>query len=514
MKNKLSKKIIKSVLHISILVIISAMIVGSFYLKIEYASESAEEFFFYFFNGVTKTDFNMFINAIKSCYLYFILIFLLLILLFYPIKKDKIITIKKIQLYPIKIINNHKFIFTIILFFISSIIALNNIKFFGYLKNNIITSNFIENNYVAINKIDSTNKKTKNLISIYVESLETTFFSKEHGGDWDYEVIEELYELYFLDEAIHFSSNDNNAGTLELNSTGWTTASVISSNTGLPFKVPINKNNFSSKNFMNGSYALGDLLKDNGYTNEIISSAKTSFGGLNEFFVKHGDYNIIDIDTLKDYNLNIEKKDLSGWGFSDKYLFESAKKRLDLLSKSEKPFNLTLIGCDTHPVDGNVFYYTNNKFKNQYENVYATESKLIYDFIMWLKKQDYYKDTTIVIYGDHPSMQTKFFENKNKDIRKRYNLILNSSVSTNNVNNRKFTSIDLYPTTLAAMGFDIKDSQIALGVNLFSDKKTLVEKYGIKKVNKEIDKKSLFYNEKILGKNYYNKSNVIIKEEE
>ena len=50
------------------------------------------------------------------------------------------------------------------------------------------------------------------------------------------------------------------------------------------------------------------------------------------------------------------------------------------------------------------------------------------------------------------------------------------------------------PTILSAMGANISNDQIGLGVNLFSDKKTLIEKYGKNKLNKELEKKSLFYN--------------------
>ena len=47
------------------------------------------------------------------------------------------------------------------------------------------------------------------------------------------------------------------------------------------------------------------------------------------------------------------------------------------------------------------------------------------------------------------------------------------------------------------MGVDIKDNKLGLGVNMFSDKKTLVEKYGYSYVDKELQKKSNFYFETI-----------------
>ena len=63
--------------------------------------------------------------------------------------------------------------------------------------------------------------------------------------------------------------------------TTWTTAGVVSNTSGLPFKIPIDGNEYHSDNFMNGAYALGDILKNNGYYNELISTARTNFGGIN-----------------------------------------------------------------------------------------------------------------------------------------------------------------------------------------------------------------------------------------
>ena len=59
--------------------------------------------------------------------------------------------------------------------------------------------------------------------------------------------------------------------------------------------------------------------------------------------------------------------------------------------------------------------------------------------------------------------------------------------------------MDLYPTTLAAMGVQIEGDRIGLGTNLFSDKETILEKYGDVKVQQELSKGSSFYRKKILG---------------
>jgi phosphoglycerol transferase len=43
--------------------------------------------------------------------------------------------------------------------------------------------------------------------------------------------------------------------------------------------------------------------------------------------------------------------------------------------------------------------------------------------------------------------------------------------------------MDMFPTTLAALGVEIEGDKLGIGVNLFSDKQTLAEKYGIETLN-------------------------------
>ena len=479
----------KKIFHIILLFLLASIFIGSIYLKIEYADESIEEFYFYLTNGVGGTDISVILSAILYCIIPVLILFILLVSMFYDIKW-----------FPYKSFIKHKKIISFIISLLMISISLANVKFFTFMKNSLTNSNFIKDNYV-ISNLEFPEKK-RNLITIYVESLETTLFTKEQGGDWDYEVIPELYDLLHDEDAIYFASDDLARGEYNLYGTTWTTASVVANSTGLPFKIPIGQNEYHSSNFMNGAYAIGDVLKENGYYNELISAARVSFGGIKEFYTNHGNYTLIDKNSLKEFGFKMNKNDKGKWGFNDRFMFEIAKERLLEISKSGEPFNETIIGVDTHFRDGFKGVYTLDKYDTQYENVYATESKLIYDFISWCKEQDFYQDTTIVIIGDHLSMQTQFFKKHNKNKRMRYNVILNSVNMTNNNKNRIFTAVDMYPTILSAMGIKLSNEQMGLGVNLFSNKPTLAEQYGFIKMSLECSRKSDFYNESILGDDY------------
>ena len=526
------RKILKGIRIISkilLLVLLASIIVTSYYLKKNFSMVTMDELYFYWANGITYTNNGIIILAFKTCIPYILLILTLFIVVLYDItlgklkfyfsvkylykkkKKKRNKTIFKdrnkdlpIQIYPFKIINNHKIISTILLTVFSLYISLVNLNAIKFIKNSNTKSKFIEINYVAPEKVPVTFDEKRNLIFIIVESLETSFFTKEQGGHWDYEVTPELYSLLTEEDSTTFYNNNLSEQMIMLQRNTWTTAGVIVNTTALPFKVIIDGNQYHSDNFMNGAYALGDMLKDNGYYTELISSARTNFGGLSEYYTKHGAFNIIDINSLKQNKLTINNKEKNGWGFSDKYLFDTAKSRLTTLSQNDEPFYMQLITIDTHFPDGFMYSYSTKKYKTQYENVYATTSKQIYDFVNWVKEQDFYDNTTIVIVGDHISMQSDYFASRGLIDTDRfiYSTYINSSVEAKKNEGRIYTGLDTYPTIISAIGGRIKGNRLGLGVNLFSSQKTLAEKYGINKLNEEIIKKSVFYNDKILGSDY------------
>lgn len=58
----------------------------------------------------------------------------------------------------------------------------------------------------------------------------------------------------------------------------------------------------------------------------------------------------------------------------------------------------------------------------------------------------------------------------------------------------KFTSFDMFPTILEAMGVEIKGHALGLGRSLFVEDTTLIEKYGKDSLNSLIETRSPIYN--------------------
>ena len=121
---------------------------------------------------------------------------------------------------------------------------------------------------------------------------------------------------------------------------------------------------------------------------------------------------------------------------------------------------------------------------------------------MILEKQTFYKNTTVVITGDHLSMNNYSFDevNSNGYTRTIYNAFLNSPIKPVTSSNRTFTTLDMFPTTLAALNVKIDGERLGVGTNLFSKENTITEKYGLDNVYLELRKYSPFYSECIINK--------------
>lgn len=115
------------------------------------------------------------------------------------------------------------------------------------------------------------------------------------------------------------------------------------------------------------------------------------------------------------------------WGYRDSLLFEYAKEELQELASGDEPFNLTMLTVDTHFEDGFVCDLCGDEFgDNRYGNVIACSSRQVTEFVRWIQQQDFYENTTIVISGDHHSMDVDFCEDIDEDyVRRVYTAVIN-----------------------------------------------------------------------------------------
>lgn len=476
-----------------------------------FANATLSEILFYVFNGLEGMATTSTVEAVQDNLILFFVVFGLLAIPVVDFYRNKI----KLHFYfgrkrrreivwnPSNIKVRYKLAYAGVVFLVALGYGLSTVGAYEYAKAALASTNLYAKEYVNPAEVDiEFPEKKRNLIYIYLESMENTLLSRENGGMSDISQIPELEKI--AQNNLSFSHTNKLGGALPVDGTTWTVGAMTAQSAGVPLKTVLGLGSNEMGNlqkFLPGAHTLGDVLQAEGYNQMLMVGSRAEFGGRDKLFQQHGNYEIFDLDTARQKGL-IPQDYHVWWGYEDRRLFNYAKTEIKRLAAQKEPFNFQMLTVDTHFVDGYLDPTCPTPFKQQYENVYNCSSARVAALLGWIKQQDFYDNTTIVITGDHLGMQTKFYDKligKNTNYQRTiYNSFINSAAETDNTKKRLFSSFDMYPTTLAAMGADISGDRLALGVNLFSDKPTLLETYGLEKLNDELTKHSQFYETNIL----------------
>ena len=358
-------------------------------------------------------------------------------------------------------------------------------------------SELFESKYVSPDSVQITFPEEKrNLVYIFLESMEISYLSEELGGGQEDNLIPELYEM--ATENTNFSHNDSVGGFLPVTGATWTIGAMVAHTSGVPLKLPsdVAENDYGQGDdgFLPGIVALQDILHEQGYYQTLMVGSVASFGGRRQYYLQHGADYIYDISTARRDDI-VEDDYFVWWGMEDKYLFEYARQELTEISQKDQPFAFTMLTVDTHHIGGYVCEYCENEHDEQYENVMSCSSKQVLEFVEWLEQQPFYENTTVIVTGDHLAMDKGYF-NRNVEedyVRRSYNCFINAPVDTEFEKNREFSALDMFPTTLAALGCTIEGEYLGLGVNLFSGKPTLIELMGYERFDRQLTMASNYY---------------------
>lgn len=346
-------------------------------------------------------------------------------------------------------------------------------------------------------------QEKRNLLLIYMESMESTYASKDKGGGKPYNYIPGLIEL--AEKNLYFSDDNDLGGAHSCSGTTWTMAGLLATSAGINYKLPINGNEAGEyQDFLKGLITIGDILESEGYRNYFMCGSDAGFAGRRDFYEQHGDYHIWDYYSAIEEGI-IPENYYEFWGMEDKYLYEYAKQKLTEIAENDEVFNFTILTADTHHPEGYMCELCEDKYPEPYANAIVCADKQICNFLNWAKEQEWYENTTIVITGDHCSMVTDFWGDISGYERKIYNCFLNvsSTFSKERTRNREFSTLDMFPTILSAMGIQIEGERLGLGTNLFSNERTLPEKIGWESFDEELKLYSNYYfNHFIIGIDY------------
>ncbi len=498
---------------ITVLLILTATFIfaTSFYISKEFPDQNIDEMIFYVVSGLKGTSSSVLYAAAYRIIVPLLVLFLLWL---FPILRTKNtvnsieLNIKdkkiRIHLFSSTFIYKYRAVYAFVIVLFSVSFSYKSLQIGDYINRLSNYSNYIEDHSaksenVALHFPD----KKRNLIILYVESLENSMLDQNKGGGWSYPVMPELEDI--AEKHINFSDSEKIGGALPISGTGWTVAGLVATTSGLPLKIPINGNDYtSSTNFMAGAFTLGDILAKEGYHQAFMAGSDFEYGGRKNYYLKHGNFKIYDVKTAIAEG-KIKENEQVWWGFDDSLLFSWAKEEITSLAHKDQPFSFSLLTANTHFTDGYLEKNASSDFDTQYENVHAYSSKQISDFVNWFMEQEFYDSTSLVILGDHLSMQpngfftSRIYEGYSRTI---FNTFINPSNEPKRPKNRQFTQLDMFPTILSSIGVEIEGEHLGLGTNLFSGTKTLVEKAGLSFVDAELAKNSNYYNLHILQDDY------------
>lgn len=381
---------------------------------------------------------------------------------------------------------------------IALIICGAKMRVYSFMKADSMESTFIKKHYVKPdNSILHFPEQKRNLIYIFLESMESTYADPDAGDMITACYIPELESL--ANSNLNFSHNTGLGGALSYPGTTWTAAAMVAQTAGIPVKISLEADTYGADDaFLPGVTSLGQILEQQGYNQVLLLGSDAEFHGREVYFTEHGNYEILDTDSLKKAGRLPEDYD-AWWGFEDEKLFSYAKEELIRLAKKGAPFNLTMLTADTHFPDGCRCSLCRDDYDTQYANVLACSSRQVAEFVTWVQKQPFYDNTTVIISGDHLTMDAGIMEDIDTDYtRSVYNCFIHAAKAPIKEKNRQFGTFDLFPTTLAALGVEIEGDRLGLGTNLFSDRETLTEQFGYEYLAQELQKQSRFYDVELL----------------
>ena len=327
-------------------------------------------------------------------------------------------------------------------------------------------------NYIDLDKILSENKPEysqkhkKNLIVIYAESLEQSFFEENMFPGLTTNLTK-LSKSGTVFNRIHQSPLSD-----------WTIAGMVASQCGVPlysfsptskfFKSTTNPNNFT---------CLADYLIKNDYAISYMGGADIEYSGKGDFYKSQGFEDISGLNELIKPNIPLSK-----WGLYDEYLLPMIEDKIEAYKKTNKPFAIFALTLDTHAPEGfpsplcDNKKYIYNDGSNAHLNTIKCSDVMLANFLEKIISRNI-DDTNIVLLSDHLMMNSLAA-----------NEILAKNI--NRFNRMTIWSKDIAPGLINRPGqvFDIastiwhvqsdREIPIGFGRSLLGQSENLTETYG------------------------------------
>lgn len=316
--------------------------------------------------------------------------------------------------------------------------------------------------YYRTPEVSSSASIPKNLITIYVESLESSYSQAA------------LFGRNLLGELDSATAGWAHYDQLQQYPTGgWTMAGMVGTQCGVPLKhqlVPSmdgSRQTPTSGAFLPGATCLGDVLKARGYHSVYLGGADLTFAGKGNYYLDHG---YAESKGLADWvAAGEDPSNISAWGLRDSRLFAQAARTVDALHAARTPFNLTVLTLDTHePPALHPDCVTPDA--DAMARAVVCSTRTVAAFINHLKTSGYLKDTVVMVMGDHLKMTPlgASFTSKLSAVSDRRIVCRIWSPDRFVFTRNDADQLSVLPTTLELLGFTVPDGRAGLGVSFVS----------------------------------------------
>lgn len=347
--------------------------------------------------------------------------------------------------------------FSLFLALFTAVLFLYQIEFFHFVRISLGEDKFSALYHEPDIQRLSARPANKNLLLIYVESLERTMGNASLVGR---DAIAPIKQL----EGTEIPTFPAAPGTT------WTIAGMFSSQCSVPLK-PFFANKFHSfatDDFFPSTICLGDVLRTAGYEQYFLVGHHLAYSGLNKFYRTHGYDHLLGREEWKQRGVDASEFRSWGFGLHDDLLLEQAYKVIREHDRKRAPFNLTLITQDNHFPHGIPSpRCTEDEKRGDFAGAFHCNSRFLASFVTRLKKEGLLDNTVVVLMGDHPFMNSMKQALQFRGNRYVYFKIL--SPLTTPPTRTSMTHFDVAPSLFDLLGLtDGRDTRFGLGISLFS----------------------------------------------
>ncbi|HDQ40760.1 MAG TPA: hypothetical protein ENN39_06995 [Desulfonatronum sp.] len=319
------------------------------------------------------------------------------------------------------------------------------------------------NLYMMPTDIHDAPTQPKNLVYIYAESLERTYFDERLFPD----LIVKLKELE--QGARSFT------GVEQVSGTHWTIAGMVASQCGIPLVTASGGNSMSGiDHFLPGATCLGDVLRSRGYALTFMGGADLDFAGKGTFLASHGFAEILGKNELQGF---LSEPDyVNAWGLYDDFLLDHVYQRFEILARDDAPFALFTLTLDTHHPKGHLSRRCRDMpyrdGSNDILNAVHCSDFLIAEFVHKVLQSPHARNTLIIIASDHLAMGNTATSLLAQGDRKNLFMVIDPSGEETGFVAKKGSTLDIAATVLNILGHE--SSAFGLGRSLLSDEPALV----------------------------------------